>query len=1119
MSETAMAGVQLETEPEDDHQQPENGFVSPEATATPGLLTRIDGCVLPFLGGFGKYQRQLIVLTWIPALFIGFSQYSDNFLLAQPNITCVVPVANTTNLSKSHSALFQGPHNSSRSSTRSSFIYANGSYGTRNDSSSMQCHCTEWTFELQTGLVRNVVTKWGLVCNSAWKVHIAKFSLLVGSIFGYLVFGVLADWFGRHPVLIISVLFMLVFGLTVAFSVNVPMFSTLRFFEGFCLAGITLSLFVLRLELCLPDWRFSMTMVASFVVLGGQLLMPGVAYLCRDWQVLQAVIICPLLLMLSYIWIFPESLRWLLATQQYSRSKWIMGHIIKKNQVNTEQDSEQVLQELQGALQKKPKKTCIVKMVGTRNLWKNIVVLCVNSLTGYGIHHCFARSMMDHEAHETTMFHNFYADYYTMAGIAVASCMALCPAVGLMGRRGGLLMFMIITALASLLQLGLLNLLGKYSVQLNIVRSESLNRNFSIAFSIIGMFSSHAVSNLSIFFCAEITPTVIRGGGVGLVLASAGFGMLTAPIMELHNQKGYFLHHIIFACCTLICIICILLLPETRFQPLPETLADGDCYTRQPLLPPPRKPGEQHHLLGASQGSRDYIRVHDTPPPHKAPATVVSTLDSTASSAVDLAAAPSVSNLVAMEVHPGKADGRDPNGHSYCSLPMTPLASSSLDKGSVVRPGQDQRLSSTPLRKKPCVTDPLLSGAGDPGDGVKPSDITVITQLNGKVDPSHGPRAGSPPVPVLKPGPPSPVDARGPPSPLPGDCSPPPPPAAAQPRLGSPLGPPVTLVRGPPAPLHPRPTLLPEAGPEAAAAGPAPPMHDRRSPPRSASPPAPAASPPPPPSPTPAPSPPPHREALVPGAADPQPAEGPTDPLVEADCLPAEEPELPPAPISLPPPPTSSSPLPTRDSPTPPPPIDSVQPPPLESTPPPPPPPPSPPPSYMEAIHDGPPPLSPPPSPPPPPPPLTCTPPPPPPSPPIEAHPAPPADAPAPPPSDPFAPVPSPPVVLPITDIVHASPPEPADVATVTCQGPAGPSPGLLPDPHSVDPAVAETAEQPSTAEEMKKEKEEEEEEEKEEEPVPQIECTVSSPIDLGALPLRDSGSTENNTLNGELSS
>lgn len=59
---------------------------------------------------------------------------------------------------------------------------------------------------------------------------------------------------------------------------------------------------LLGIELCLPGWRFSMTMVASFVVLAGQLLMPGVAYLCGDWQILQAVIICPLVLMLSYIW-------------------------------------------------------------------------------------------------------------------------------------------------------------------------------------------------------------------------------------------------------------------------------------------------------------------------------------------------------------------------------------------------------------------------------------------------------------------------------------------------------------------------------------------------------------------------------------------------------------------------------------------------------------------------------------------------------------------------------------------------------------------------------------------------------------------------------------------------
>ncbi|XP_063075451.1 solute carrier family 22 member 23 [Engraulis encrasicolus] len=625
MCETAMAVVQLDT---DDH-QPENGFVSPETTS-PALLSRIDGCVLPFLGGFGKYQKQLIVLTWIPALFIGFSQFSDSFLLAQPNSTCVLPMRNGSNLTLSPSSLFNGQNNSRVSAPHLS------PNGTRhnNYSADAHCRCTEWKYDTQMGLKENVVTKWNLVCDNRQKVHIAKFSLLVGSIFGYLVMGILADWFGRHPVLIISVFFMLVFGFTVAFSVNVPMFSTLRFFEGFCLAGISLSLYVLRIELCLPGWRFSMTMVANFVVVGGQLLMPGVAALCRDWQVLQAFIICPLVLMLSYIWLLPESLRWLLATQQFCRSKWLIARIAKKNKANLEREADDLLTELQQALQKKPKRTCIVKMVGTRNLWKNIVVLCVNSLTGYGIHHCFARSMMYQEGQEATMFHNFYADYYVMAGIAVASCIALCPAVGLMGRRGGLLMFMIVTALASLLQLGLLNLLGKYSEHLHIEQSDTLKSNFSVAFSIIGMFSSHAVSNLSIFFCAEITPTVIRGGGLGLVLASAGFGMLTAPIMELHDQKGYFLHHVIFACCTLICIICILLLPETRYQPLPETLEDGENYTRQPLLPP-RKPGEQHLLLTKPEG-REYARVAETPPLEAEAAAAVSTMDSTASSAVDL---------------------------------------------------------------------------------------------------------------------------------------------------------------------------------------------------------------------------------------------------------------------------------------------------------------------------------------------------------------------------------------------------------------------------------------------------------------------------------------------------
>nr|XP_035150949.2 solute carrier family 22 member 23 isoform X6 [Callithrix jacchus] len=463
---------------------------------------------------------------------------------------------------------------------------------------------------------------------------------------------------GRRPVLLFSIIFILIFGLTVALSVNVTMFSTLRFFEGFCLAGIILTLYALRIELCPPGKRFMITMVASFVAMAGQFLMPGLAALCRDWQVLQALIICPFLLMLLYWSIFPESLRWLMATQQFESAKRLILHLTQKNCVSPESDIKGVMPELEKELSRRPKKVCIVKVVGTRNLWKNIVVLCVNSLTGYGIHHCFARSMMGHEV-KVPLLENFYADYYTTASIALVSCLAMCLVVRFLGRRGGLLLFMILTALASLLQLGLLNLIGKYSqhpdselqLKLAVGMSDSVKDKFSIAFSIVGMFASHAVGSLSVFFCAEITPTVIsaqlhlgdpsstilrdgtvstggsqsnfrrhvghqlseeitllRCGGLGLVLASAGFGMLTAPIIELHNQKGYFLHHIIFACCTLICIICILLLPESRDQNLPENISNGEHYTRQPLLP--HKKGEQPLLLTNAE-LKDYSGLHD----------------------------------------------------------------------------------------------------------------------------------------------------------------------------------------------------------------------------------------------------------------------------------------------------------------------------------------------------------------------------------------------------------------------------------------------------------------------------------------------------------------------------
>uniref|UniRef100_A0A096LQM4 Uncharacterized protein n=1 Tax=Poecilia formosa TaxID=48698 RepID=A0A096LQM4_POEFO len=140
-----MAGSRPEAQ---DH-PPENGFTPLERPA-PRLLPHIDGCVLPSLGGFGRHQKQLVVLTWIPALFIGFSQFSDHFLLAQPNGTCVSPAGNHSN--------WTGPPLLA-SGAPALQLRANGTAEEPGDSAGLLCACEERRLELQTGLLQNVVTK------------------------------------------------------------------------------------------------------------------------------------------------------------------------------------------------------------------------------------------------------------------------------------------------------------------------------------------------------------------------------------------------------------------------------------------------------------------------------------------------------------------------------------------------------------------------------------------------------------------------------------------------------------------------------------------------------------------------------------------------------------------------------------------------------------------------------------------------------------------------------------------------------------------------------------------------------------------------------------------------
>lgn len=82
-----------------------------------------------------------------------------------------------------------------------------------------------------------------------------------------------------------------------------------------------------------------------------------------------------------------------------------------------------------------------------------------------------------------------------------------------------------------------------------------------------------------------------RGRGLGLIMALGALGGLSGPAQRLHMGHGAFLQHVVLAACALLCILSIMLLPETKRKLLPEVLRDGELCRRPSLLrqPPPTR--------------------------------------------------------------------------------------------------------------------------------------------------------------------------------------------------------------------------------------------------------------------------------------------------------------------------------------------------------------------------------------------------------------------------------------------------------------------------------------------------------------------------------------------------
>ncbi|XP_026575539.1 putative solute carrier family 22 member 31 [Pseudonaja textilis] len=554
-----------------------------------------DGQVLRRAGGFGRRARFLAAASWPPNVALALGLAAGLLLGAVPPHRCrpdpaLLPAAlrNAT-----------GPEllNASAPPGSRCLLYRyplpGGAPGPPNGTGP----CTRgWQYALPAaGLRSTLVTQWDLVCAKHWQVPLEQTTHLLGWLVGYVALGAACDRFGRRSVFALSLVLSVPLGFGVALAVDYLMLVMMRMLFGAMLAGAFLSLYVARLELCDPPHRLMVTMSASFFWVAGQLLLPGLAVAVAEWRLLQGAITLGLTLVAACWWspsLFPESARWLLATQQLQRGKQALLDLARGNGVSLENGSptgEPLLAEMDSRAGGAPRAEyhSICRIFSTRVVWKNSLILGFTAFIGSGIRHCFARNLAPYEP-------RFYFPYFLLAGSEAMAVLFLCLTVDHFGRRAVLLFGTILTGVSSLLLLALMQYLMAWLV---------------LALSILGILASQAVAALSVFFASEMLPTVVRGAGLGLILAAHTLGQAATPMMDIQPSRGFFLHHVVFASFAVLSVLSVMLLPETSHRPLPDSMQEGESLHRPPLFHPSRRHcrrQDQLPLLSTHTGASPY---------------------------------------------------------------------------------------------------------------------------------------------------------------------------------------------------------------------------------------------------------------------------------------------------------------------------------------------------------------------------------------------------------------------------------------------------------------------------------------------------------------------------------
>lgn len=406
--------------------------------------------------------------------------------------------------------------------------------------------CTDgWEFDYEGR--QSFVTEFDLVCSDAWLVDMYQATLNVGFLIGTIATGYLADRFGRKISFLMSCLLNGITGILVAVAPNYVSLLVFRTLYGFGVKGGWVVGYVLITEIVGVEYRRTVGILYQTFFSVGILLLPLIAYFVTDWRWFQVIISIPYFVFLSYYWFVPESPRWLLSQNKTAKAVEITEGIAKENKMTLSKNIETLADDNADCTT-----ASFMDLIRTPKMRKHTFILSFNWFTSAVVYQGLIMRL-------GILGGNVYIDFLISGLVEFPAAFLILFTIERVGRR---------------LPFATANIVAGMSCLITAFIPESMFW-FKTVVACIGRLGITMTFEMVVFVNTELYPTFVRNLGVSVCSTLCDIGGIIAPFM-LYRLAAIWLELplIIFGFLAFVAGGLVLLLPETRGIPLPETIED-----------------------------------------------------------------------------------------------------------------------------------------------------------------------------------------------------------------------------------------------------------------------------------------------------------------------------------------------------------------------------------------------------------------------------------------------------------------------------------------------------------------------------------------------------------------